>query len=113
MHAVLSTPELIDMILAHMPREANAITALVCRQWLEISRDHIWFDIHDPKELFSLLAPLKTNAETETPVCFPFRVISSILTSSIRSLRASRTKQIGRGSSPTHVAFVACYATAI
>ena len=67
MNATLSTPELIDMIFAHMPRKANAVTALVCKQWLEISRDHIWCDVDNLRELFSLLVPLYEVETTRNP----------------------------------------------
>ncbi|KZV65052.1 hypothetical protein PENSPDRAFT_690245 [Peniophora sp. CONT] len=67
MEAALSTPELIDMVFAYMPREGNTATALVCKQWLEISRDHIWFEVDVPKELFALLAPIEMLEDTGEP----------------------------------------------
>ncbi|KZV70806.1 hypothetical protein PENSPDRAFT_752198 [Peniophora sp. CONT] len=65
MEQVVSTPELVDMIFAHMPRKDNVATALVSKRWLEHSRDHIWFHISDAKELFPLLAPLKEDHELD------------------------------------------------
>ncbi|KZV70807.1 hypothetical protein PENSPDRAFT_685097 [Peniophora sp. CONT] len=61
MEQVVSTPELVDTIFAHLPRKENAATALVCKNWLEHSRDHIWSSVHKPKELFRLLVPLKED----------------------------------------------------
>ena len=60
MEQVVATPELVDMIFAHMSRQENTTTALVCKSWLEHSRDHIWCEVQNPKELFCLLVPLKT-----------------------------------------------------
>ena len=60
MEQVVATPELVDMIFAHMSRQENTATALVCKSWLEHSRDHIWCEVLNPKELFCLLVPLKT-----------------------------------------------------
>lgn len=59
MEDVVTIPELIDAILVHLSREDNAVTALVCKRWLEISRDHIWYEVERPTELFSLLSPLQ------------------------------------------------------
>ncbi|VDC05184.1 unnamed protein product [Peniophora sp. CBMAI 1063] len=58
MEHVLSIPELIDRIFAYTSRKTNTVTALVCRGWLELSRDHIWSNVRRPKELLSFLAPL-------------------------------------------------------
>ena len=63
METVTNMPELIDTIFTHVSREENAITALVCKQWLEISRDHIWHEVYRPTELFSLLSPLQPEDE--------------------------------------------------
>ncbi|KZV70808.1 hypothetical protein PENSPDRAFT_752200 [Peniophora sp. CONT] len=61
MEKVATMHELIDAIFAHLSRVENAVTALVCKQWLEISRDHIWYEVDRPSELFSLLAPLQID----------------------------------------------------
>ena len=63
METVTSMLELIDAIFAHLSREENAITALVCKQWLEISRDHIWHEVYRPTELFNLLSPLQPEED--------------------------------------------------
>lgn len=66
MEHVVSTPELIDMIFAYMSRKEHAVTALVCKRWLEHSRDQIWYNVKNPTELFPLLAPLKTSSDLDT-----------------------------------------------
>lgn len=58
-------PELIDAIFVHLSRADNACTALVCKQWLEISRDHIWYEVDRPTELFNLLSPLRLVDDPE------------------------------------------------
>lgn len=105
MEAVLFTPELVDIIFAHTSRKANAVTALVCKQWLELSRDHIWFEVNNPKELFALLAPLGPNEETGEPVRIRVLVMLTVLTLSNRSSCAYQMKEIGTVSVRTLPAF--------
>lgn len=63
MEIVMNMPELIDAIFVHLSRAENAVTALVCKQWLEISRDHIWYEVERPTELFNRLSPLQPEDE--------------------------------------------------
>ncbi|VDC05187.1 unnamed protein product [Peniophora sp. CBMAI 1063] len=63
MEIVMTMPELIDAIFVHLSRAENAVTALVCKQWLEISRDHIWYEVERPTELFNQLSPLQPEDE--------------------------------------------------
>ncbi|VDC05183.1 unnamed protein product [Peniophora sp. CBMAI 1063] len=55
------------MILARLSRKENAVTALVCKHWLEHSRDHIWRYVNNPKELFPLLVPVRNNTDELEP----------------------------------------------
>ncbi|KAI0315098.1 hypothetical protein OF83DRAFT_1174162 [Amylostereum chailletii] len=57
MHRVLTTPELVDHIFSYSSRDDNAASALVCKSWVEIARDHIWDVVLTPCQLFRLLAP--------------------------------------------------------
>ncbi|KZV77092.1 hypothetical protein PENSPDRAFT_679747 [Peniophora sp. CONT] len=63
--SVLSSVELVAMILAELPREDAARAALVRRDWIDLARDVIWKTVPDPTQLFSLLAPIETSATGE------------------------------------------------
>ena len=56
---VMTTVELLDLILSFLERYDLTKTALVSQFWLEGSRRHIWHEVENAWELFGLLAPLR------------------------------------------------------
>ena len=57
-HRVLYTLELLDTIFRYLDRFDIASTCAVCTPWVELSRDHIWWEVDTPCQLFRLLAPI-------------------------------------------------------
>ncbi|KZV67114.1 hypothetical protein PENSPDRAFT_736700 [Peniophora sp. CONT] len=58
---VITTAELLDLVLSFLERFDLIKTAPVSQFWLEISRGHIWRIVENAWELFGLLAPLRPS----------------------------------------------------
>ncbi|KAJ8516429.1 hypothetical protein ONZ45_g6263 [Pleurotus djamor] len=65
LHRVLSTPELLRLILSHVPHEDDMNCALTCKLWADIARDFLWHCVRDIRPLLQLLAPLATDDDGE------------------------------------------------
>ena len=65
LHRVLSTPELLRIILSHVPHEDDMNCALTCKLWADIARDFLWHCVRDLRPLLQLLAPLATDDDGE------------------------------------------------
>ncbi|KAI0338825.1 hypothetical protein BDW22DRAFT_1362548 [Trametopsis cervina] len=52
--------ELLSLIFSFLDDRSVSRAARVCQQWSDIALDVLWHVVHDPRSLFSLLAPLNT-----------------------------------------------------
>ena len=55
-----SIPELLDLIFDHVDPASNANNAVVCKAWSEVARDKLWWEVSNPRQLLSILAPIST-----------------------------------------------------
>ncbi|KAI0029376.1 hypothetical protein K488DRAFT_88795 [Vararia minispora EC-137] len=60
----LSTPELLDNIFSRLSRRDNTRNALVCRNWADPARDHVWRVVETPCQLFKNLAPIQCPSKS-------------------------------------------------
>ena len=55
---VSSMPELLDLIFDHLDPTSNVNNVVVCKGWSEVARDKLWREVHYPRRLLSILAPI-------------------------------------------------------
>ena len=55
---VSSMPELLDIIFDHLDPTSNVTNVVVCKGWSEVARDKLWREVHYPRRLLSILAPI-------------------------------------------------------
>lgn len=107
---VVTTVELLDIVLSFLERVYLTKTALVSQFWLEASRRHIWHEVENAWELFGLLAPLKAKSGNTSYVRFISSFVSSNLTqfNVRRSLSASQVTETGCASSHSRRECASC-----
>lgn len=85
---VCSIPELLDLIFDHLDSSSNVNNLVVCKAWSEVARDKLWWEVCNPRQLLSILAPISAAGVSTIVVVQTYTnnsLCSSVLREEVRA----------------------------
>ena len=88
---VSSMPELLDIIFDHLDPTSNVNNVVVCKGWSEVARDKLWREVHCPRRLLSILAPISVLTGVSGVATIRVRLLIVLF----RTLRGNSNRKTG------------------